>query len=338
LKISNLQSLSGGHNASGRQGTAKKQRFQIKIRLVFKRIFQRSSAMIHLSGCPIMGDRQQNGGNTVQDHKVTSGDGVELHVREWGRQDGPEILFIHGWSQCNMCWEKQMLSELAKDYRLIAPDLRGHGMSEKPTSEERYTDTRIWADDIAAVISTLGLKRPFVQAWSYGGLVLCDYIRHHGESHISGINFIGAATTLNADAFGTFIGPGFFEPFADATADDLPKNIAAMRHFLRGVTHSSLSSDEFETALCWNMVVPPRIRGALGARSVDNDDLLSKLTVPIIVSHGRQDTVVLPAMGEHILKICPTARESWYEATGHAPMLEHPKRFNEEIRNSIVTV
>ena len=270
------------------------------------------------------------------DHKVTGGGGLELHVREWGRKDGPEVLFIHGWSQCHMCWEKQVTSDLAKDYRMIAFDLRGHGMSEKPVAQERYTDTTLWADDVAAVISALGLKCPFVHAWSYGGLVVCDYVRHHGERNIAGINFVGAATTLNADAFGTYIGPGFFEPFADATNDDLTKNIPAMRRFLGGVTHKPLPTDEFETALCWNMVVPPGVRGALGARTLDNDDVLESLSVPVVVSHGREDTVVLPAMGEHILSVCPGAQASWYEATGHAPMMEDPIRFNREIRTAMV--
>ena len=268
----------------------------------------------------------------MRDHNVTGGNGVQLHVREWGRRDGPELLFIHGWSQCNMCWEKQVRSDLSNEYRMIAPDLRGHGMSQKPASEDQYNDTRVWADDIAAVMSALGLKRPFVHAWSYGGLVLCDYMRHHGESRIAGINFIGAATTLNASAFGTFIGPGFFEPFADATADDLPKNISAMRRFLRGVTHKPLSPADTETALGWNMVVPPGVRGALGARNVDNDDVLAKLTVPVCVTHGRHDNIVLPAMSEHILELCPQAQVSWYETAGHAPMIEDPDRFNEEIR------
>ncbi|MDU8914079.1 alpha/beta hydrolase [Aestuariicoccus sp. MJ-SS9] len=271
------------------------------------------------------------------DHKISGGSGVQLHVREWGRKDGPELLFIHGWSQCHMCWDKQVTSDLAKDYRMISLDLRGHGMSEKPASEEAYTDSRLWADDVAAVVSTLCLNRPIFHVWSYGGLVLCDYIRHHGADHVGGINFVGAATTLNTEAFGTFIGPGFFEPFADATADDLSKNIAAMRRFLRSVTNNPLPTEEFETALCWNMVVPPEVRGALGARNLDNDDVLAGLSVPTLVTQGLEDTIVLPEMGKHILEVCPTAKASWYKDIGHAPMLEDPNRFNKELREAMVT-
>ena len=42
----------------------------------------------------------------------------------------------------------------------MALDIRGHGMSDKPLEEEHYTDARLWADDIAAVIWSLDLERP----------------------------------------------------------------------------------------------------------------------------------------------------------------------------------
>ena len=60
-------------------------------------------------------------------------------------------------------------------------------------------------------------------------------------------------------------------------------------------------------------------------------DVLRRLRVPLLVSQGRADTVVLPAMAEHILATCPTAEASWYEGVGHAPHLEEPERFNREL-------
>src|SRR5262245_33266968 len=90
-------------------------------------------------------------------HVVTGGGGVKLHVREWGRADAPAILFIHGWSQNHLCWRKQYESQLAESFRLVAFDLRGHGMSEAPTAQDQYTESRPWADDVAAIIRRLGL-------------------------------------------------------------------------------------------------------------------------------------------------------------------------------------
>lgn len=111
-------------------------------------------------------------------HWVRGGGGLRLHVREWGREDGPPILFLHGWSQNHLCWLKQFGSSLAGEFRLVAFDLRGHGMSEAPLEQEHYTDDKLWADDVAAVIDGLDLDRPVLVGWSYGPFLICDYVRH----------------------------------------------------------------------------------------------------------------------------------------------------------------
>ena len=132
-------------------------------------------------------------------------------------------------------------------------------------------------------------------------------------------------------AFGTLIGPGFLDHFAGATADDLPTNIRAMRSFVRTCVVKPVSDDDLETAMCWNVVVPATIRANLASRDIDCDDVLRALEIPLLVTHGRADTVVLPAMAEHVLATCPTAEPSWYEGVGHVPFLEEPERFNREL-------
>lgn len=274
-------------------------------------------------------DRGASGSMTV--HTVAGGGGLSLHVREWGNPSGPPILFIHGWSQNHLCWIRQFESLLADEFRLVAYDLRGHGMSGAPLEPEHYTDGRLWADDVAAIIDQLALDRPLLVGWSYGAFVICDYVRVYGQDRIAAIEFVEGAVKLGQSAFGTLIGPGFLDYVADATADDLPTNIAAMRAFLKACTAKPLSVDEFETALCWNLVVPARVRASLAAREIDDDDVLGALKVPVLVVQGLADNVVLPAMAEHILATCPTAQASWYDGVGHAPQLEEPARFNREL-------
>ncbi len=264
-------------------------------------------------------------------HTIEGGGGLRLHVREWGMPDAIPVLFIHGWSQSYLSWQYQFDSELANDFRLVALDIRGHGMSEKPLSPAAYADARLWADDVAAIIDALSLDRPVLVGWSYGGLIIGDYVRMHGERAIAGINYAGAASVLNESAFGTLIGPGFLENFADASSPDLPTNIAAMIRFLDACFEVPLPPDVYLTALAYNMIVPPEVRANLGARDLDNRDVLSSLTVPVLVSHGRSDNVVLPAAAELIATHCKTAESSWYDDVGHAPFLEDAPRFNREL-------
>jgi non-heme chloroperoxidase len=264
--------------------------------------------------------------------------GVNLHVREYGKSTGVPIVLIHGWSQSHLCWSKQYASTLMDDARIVTLDLRGHGMSDAPAEIDQYTDGNKWADDIAAVIDQLELDRPILVGWSYGGYIILDYMRRNGQDKIAGINFVAAAVVLSPKAFGSLIGPGFLENAPDACRDDLATNIVAMRRFLRACMARPVSQDDFEEMLAFNMVVKPRVRGALIQRELDFASLLESITVPVLVTHGRSDSVVLPAMADYILKHCKTAEVSWYDGVGHAPFLEEPLRFNAELKRFTVSV
>jgi pimeloyl-ACP methyl ester carboxylesterase len=182
------------------------------------------------------------------------------------------------------------------------------------------------------VIDQLALDRPILVGWSYGGYIISDYVRRNGQDKIAGINFVAAAVVLGPKAFGALIGPGFLENAPDACQDDLPTNIAAMRRFLRACIAKPVSQDDFEEILAFNMIVKPSVRGALVTRELDFAPLLERITVPVLVTHGRSDRVVLPAMADYILNHCKTAAASWYDGVGHAPFLEDPLRFNAELK------
>jgi non-heme chloroperoxidase len=268
-------------------------------------------------------------------HAVEGGGGLRLHVREWGKPDGPPILFVHGLSGSHMCWARQYDSGLADEFRLVAFDLRGHGMSEMPIGVKYYNDARLWAEDLAAIIEGLRLDRVVLVGWSYGPFAILDYIRAFGQDQVAAVNFVAGAVKLGEAAFGSLIGPGFLDHFAGLTVADLPTNIKTLRRFLAGFAASPLSADDFETALCFNAVVPAQVRANLAARQIDGDDMLRTLTVPVLVTHGRLDQVVLPAMAEHVLATCPTAEASWYDGVGHTPFLENPERFNRELADLV---
>ena len=270
-------------------------------------------------------------------HEVRSGDGIRLHACEWGNRLGPAILLIHGWSQSQLCWSHQIASHLADRFHIVTFDNRGHGMSEKPLLADRYTNPRLWADDVAAIVDRTGVDRPVLVAWSYGGFIVSDYVRAYGTSAIAGINLVGGAVILRPPTFEHF-GAGLLANAEDACSPDLNTSIAAMVRFLRSATTQPLAQDDWDTTLCANMVVPPEVRHALISRDVDNDDVLSALTIPVLVTHGRSDNIVLDSMAEHIVTVCATAQPSWYDDIGHMPFLEDADRFNRELADFVVGV
>jgi non-heme chloroperoxidase len=268
---------------------------------------------------------------SVKTHTVTGGGGLRLHVREWGNPNGTPIVFIHGWSQSHLCWQRQVESPLCDEFRLVAFDLRGHGMSDAPLQSQHYTNASLWGYDLAAIIDELRVERPVLVGWSYGAFVICDYIRAYGQDRVGALDFVAGAVKLGEAAFGTLIGPGFLDHFADATADDLPTSIRGMRGLVRAFSVAPLARGDTETLLAASMTVPARIRANLAARDIDCDDVLGAVEVPLLVTQGRADSIVLPAMAEHVLAVCPTAEASWYDRCAHVPHLEDPERFNREL-------
>jgi pimeloyl-ACP methyl ester carboxylesterase len=260
---------------------------------------------------------------------VAGGGGIGLYAEETGRADGRPILFIHGFSQCRLAWTKQLRSDLADEFRLIAFDLRGHGRSEKP--RDAYGDSRPWADDVAAVIAALRLDRPVLVGWSYAGLVICDYLRHYGEGKIAGVNLVGARTRLGTPDAVAETGPDYLPLRPRLFSADVAESIAALESFIRLCTFRPLPPEDYYLFLGFNAVVPPYVRQGLMGRSLDNADLLPALATPFLITHGKDDAVILRRHAEHNAALLRDARTSFYPEAGHNTFWENAPRFNHEL-------
>jgi non-heme chloroperoxidase len=114
----------------------------------------------------------------MKTHRIAGGAGVQLHMVETGNPQCRPILFIHGASQCWLQWNRQTELKPAEEHRLVALDMRGRGISDKP--HDGYNDSKLWAEDVHAVIQALNLDHLVLSGWSYGPLVFLDYVRHYG--------------------------------------------------------------------------------------------------------------------------------------------------------------
>ncbi len=271
-----------------------------------------------------------------QGRHVTGGGGTKIYVEETGPRESQSVLFIHGISQCRLSWEAQFTSDLAGDYRLAAMDLRGHGLSERPYAA--YADGALWADDVQAVIEDLELVKPVVVAWSYGGLVISDYLRHYGPDRLAGVVMVGAATRTGTPSSLHDVGPRFLEVAPGLCSDAVETCVASLEMLAHLTTHRPLPPEVYYASLGYSVIVPPHARYAMLTRVVDNDDLLRTLDLPVLMVHGQDDQIILPHASEHRATLMPRARTSWYPATGHAPFYEDAPRFNGELRSFLNTV
>jgi non-heme chloroperoxidase len=267
----------------------------------------------------------------MKTYTVTGGGGLKLSVQETGDPQGKPILFIHGFSQCCLAWNKQLHSDLATDFRLVAMDIRGHGRSEKP--RDVYGDSKLWADDVQAVITALDLEQPVLSGWSYGGVIISDYVNFYGEDSIAGTHWVGAVSRLGDPLLQAgFVGADFVATFPGLLSERLEEGIAALQQFLRLCAHKELPPEDFYFFLGYNAIVPPHVRGGLFSRHLDNDPVIERMRKPMLLSYGERDAIVLLSMGQHIARLAKQAKLSVYPDVGHAPFWEAPERFNRELR------
>jgi haloacetate dehalogenase len=108
-------------------------------------------------------------GFTVQEFAVN---GTRIHARVGGRPDAPPLLLLHGFPQSHVMWHR-VARQLATDYRLVLPDLRGYGRSAKPAGEADHSNysKRTMARDLAVLMRELGHTQWFVAGHDRGGRV-----------------------------------------------------------------------------------------------------------------------------------------------------------------------
>src|SRR5258708_2452225 len=251
---------------------------------------------------------------------VNTPEGLTISAQDWGNPNGPEILFIHGFSQSHLSWIKQVTNgDLAKEFHMVTYDLRGHGNSDKPFEPERYKTSKYWGDEVQAVIDATGLKRPVLVGWSYGGRVMADYLTTHGTAKLAALNYVDAGQKGD---------PSFFGPnlrnLPLMASENLAVNIAATRAFLHDCFSIQPTQEEYETMLAFNIMVPPKGRLGLSGGPLDVDDIVRSLKLPVLVTHGAEDKNSNLIAAEYTAKMIPGANLSISQALAPPPSSQPP--------------
>jgi non-heme chloroperoxidase len=118
-------------------------------------------------------------------------DGTRISYKDWG--EGRPVVFSHGWPLSSDAFEDQMFFLASRGYRCIAHDRRGHGRSSQPWDGN---DMDTYADDLAALVKELDLKKAIHVGHSTGGGEVARYIGRHGTKRVAKAVLIGAVPPL----------------------------------------------------------------------------------------------------------------------------------------------
>lgn len=267
--------------------------------------------------------------------KFTTKDGTEIFYKDWGT--GQVVVFHHGWPLSSDEWDSQMLFFLARGFRVVAHDRRGHGRSTH-TGTGNEMDT--YAADVAALVAHLGLKNAIHVGHSTGGGEVARYVaRHGGDGRVAKAVLIGAVPPIMLKTAGN---PGglpieVFDSFRTALAVNraqLYRDIPAGPFY--GFNREGAKVSQGTVDNWWR-------QGMMGGSKAQYDCIkafsetdfsedLKKIDVPILVMHGDDDQVV-PIADSALLsiKLLKKGALKVYKGLSHGMATTHPDIINADL-------
>lgn len=260
-------------------------------------------------------------------YTVTAADGVTLAVQETGNPDGPSIVFVHGLLGSHLNWDAQVNSPQLQRYRMITYDLRGHGLSGKPTDANAYADGMRWANDLQAVIAASHARKPVLVGWSLGGAVISNYLAKFGDSGIAGAVYVDGVIELKPEQI-----VAHPQVYRDLNSPDLKTHLDTVRAFLSLCFHTQPDQATFQRLFANAAMASWDMQRAVQSMTVQAEQGLGKAQVPVLLLYGERDALVQarPAIAR-AKALNPRIRSTLYAQSGHAPFLEESDRFDRDL-------
>ena len=255
--------------------------------------------------------------------------GISTHYHEAG--SGPPVLLLHGSGPGVSAWANWRLTipALARNYRVIAPDLVGFGYTERP--RDVYYSLQTWIDHIWSFLDALGIKQTSVVGNSLGGRIALDMAAQRPDRlHrmvLMGAPGIGMTFTDGLKALREYqpseqnmrqLLLSYFAVDPAIITDDL----------VRTRYEASVAPGAFEAYR--DMFFSPRHAGSeLGI----TEQQVKSVTTRTLLVHGHQDKVVPVQVAWNMLRLLPDAELAVFDRCGHWTQIERADDFNDLVAN-----
>ncbi len=226
--------------------------------------------------------------------------GVSLAWASFG--EGEPLVLLHGGAGTSEHWSNQV-SAFAEHFRVVVVDSRGHGRS---TRDQRPFSYAQMADDVVAVMDTLGLKRASIVGWSDGGIIGLDLALRY-PSRVHKLVAYAANATLSGLQRGG--GPAVDAYFARCATDyaalsPTPKDFEGLMRALRPMWHSQPNY---------------------------SDAQLASIAAPTLVISGDHDELIRQDHLKHLASVIPHAQLVLVPNASHFALFQQPAAFNRAV-------
>lgn len=243
--------------------------------------------------------------------------GLELLVEDLG--SGPPVLLAHGmWCDAGMF--AALAEDLAKDHRVIVPDLRGHGRSEIPTRQWQIGDLAV---DLRAILDSLKLGKVILAGFSMGGMAAVDFALRYPD-RLTGLVLMG--TSAAAEDWLRVAEIRALARLIEVTGK--PRVLA--REAARSTFSPGYRKFHRAEVARWEHAVQSMSREALvhALRAVGGREALlerlDEIKIPTLILTGSGDRILSPRWSRAMARRLPRGRLVSWPRTGHAIPMERP--------------
>ncbi len=270
---------------------------------------------------------------------------IHGHRRAFVRTgSGPVVLLLHGLGCDHTTWEP-VIDSLAKRYTVIAPDLLGHGSSDKPRADYSLGG---FANGMRDLLTVLGVDRVTVIGHSFGGGVAMQFAYQFPERTerllLVATGGLGPEVTPVIRAIST---PGFHQAMSVLTLPGVRHaGVAGMRALSKAPIKHTRDLDQ--VAAIFDSFMDPSARHAsrhVVTAVVEWRGLVISMAdrayltdaMPMCVVWGRDDQVIPARHADNAARLAPKARVEVIPNAGHFPHRDHPHRFAKIVHDFIRT-